>query len=394
VFNGMQSLFQLFLSVNNNRIPYLSIEDCPRFQHRGLMLDPARHFIPINDIKKFIDVMSFYKFNKLHLHLSDNEGWCVEIKGLPELSENGVSSPGMDKENRGFYTQEELIDLVNYAATREVEIIPEIDIPDHNNYIASRYPDMACGNDLSENKQLCAGNNKVLDFMSVVISELANIFPSPDFHIGGDEVDIEAIKHCQTCQDKMKQFGFHKEEQILSYLFESTAKILEKHNKNPMFWFEFNILDYPENSTVYSWEKGRSREAISISRNMGYKIISSPDEYSYFNYPQAWEGELPYNNWGMSAISLYNVYHFDPTFELSQEQASNMIGVEALLWGEYITSINTLFYMTYPRALAFSEAGWSNPKNKDWKTFCKKLDYHLKYLSKKGINYRNPTEIR
>ena len=392
IFYGMQTFFQLFLSITDNQLSYLSIEDCPRFTHRGLMLDPARHFIPVEDIKSFIDIMSFYKFNKLHLHLSDDEGWRVEIKGLHELNHKEAGH-GIYGEKRARYTQEELIGIVKYAAAREVEIIPEIDIPDHNHHIASIYPEMKCGGPSSKNGQLCASNDKVLDFMSIVISELADIFPSSNFHLGGDEVSVETMKDCEVCQNKMKQLGYQKEEQLLSYLFENTAKILERHQKSPMFWFDFNIMDYPVNSTVYSWIKERSPEAISISKSKNYKLICSPDEYSYFNYPQAWENEPPFDNWGMPALLLYDIYNFDPTFGLPSEQASAITGIEALLWSEYMTSVNTLFYMAYPRAIAFSECGWSYPENKDWIMFCQRLKYHLKYLSQKGINYRHPAEI-
>ena len=394
IFYGIQTFFQLFLSINDDKLPYLLIEDCPRFPHRGLMLDPARHFIPIDNIKSFIDIMSSYKFNKLHIHLSDDEGWRVEIKGIPELNSKEANSSRTYGEKWGMYTQEELIDLVSYAATREIEIIPEIDIPGHNSYIASLFPEMRCGGPSPGKTQLCAGNDNVPDFMSIVISEFANIFPSSNFHLGGDEVSIETMKNCPLCQDKMKQLGYHKEEQLLSYLFENTSEILEKHQKNPMFWFDFNIPDYPENSTVYSWIKERSPEAISIAGNRGYKLICSPDEYSYFNYPQAWGRESPFDNWGMPAIQLYDVYHFDPLFGMSPAQTSNVIiGIEALLWAEYITSVDILFYMAYPRALALSEAGWSYPENKSWESFRRKLDPHLNYLSQKGINYRFPSEV-
>ena len=393
IFYGMQTFFQLFFSMTDNQLPFLSIEDSPRFSHRGLMIDPARHFIPIDDIKSFIDIMSFYKFNKLHIHLSDDEGWRVEIKGLPEINSKGATSQTYG-EKRGLYTQNELIDLVKYAADREIEIIPEIDIPGHNSYIASIFQEMKCTGPTHMNTQLCAGNDKVLDFMEIVISELADIFPSPHFHIGGDEVSIETMKGCKVCQDKMKQLGFIKEEQLLSHLFKNTSKILEKHNKNPMFWFDFDIMDYPTNSTVYSWIKERSPEAITISGNKGYKLICSPDEHSYFNYPQAWEGELPFDNRGMPAIALFDVYHFEPTYGLSSKQNSNIIGVEALLWSEYITSADILFYMTYPRAIAFSEVGWSNPEKKNWSKFTQKIKNHLKYLSQKGIVYGIPSELK
>ena len=394
VFYGIQTFFQLFLSMTDNLLPFLSIEDSPRFSHRGLMIDPARHFIPIDNIKSYIDIMSFYKFNKLHIHLSDDEGWRVEIKGLPEINNVGISSSSIYGEKKGLYTQEELIDLVKYAAEHEIEIIPEIDIPGHNSYITSLYREIRCNGPVIEKRQLCAGNDKVLDFMEIVISELAEIFPSPHFHIGGDEVSIETIKGCQVCQEKMKHLSFSREEQLLSHLFENTSKILEKYNKNPMFWFEFNIMDYPVNSTVYSWIKERTREAISISGNKGYKLICSPDEYSYFNYPQEWENEPPFDNWGMPAILLSEVYHFEPSFGLPPNQISNIIGVEGLLWSEYITSADILFYMTYPRAIALSEVGWSMPEKKNWNTFKQKIDYHLKYLSHKRITYRVASEIK
>ena len=392
VFYGMQTFFQLFFSMSDNLLPFLSIEDSPRFSHRGLMIDPARHFIPIDNIKSFIDIMSFYKFNKLHIHLSDDEGWRVEIKSLPEISSKGATTRTYGMKN-GLYTQEELIDLVKYAADHEIEIIPEIDIPGHSSYIGSLFPEMCCGNSTHGNEQLCPSNDNVLDFLDIVISEFAEIFPSTNFHFGGDEVSIEKIKNCQMCQDKMKQLGFSKEEQLLSLLFKNTSKLLEKHNKNPMFWFDFNIMDYPANSTVYSWIKERSPEAISISGNKGYNLICSPDEYSYFNYPQAWEGEPPFDNWGMPAILLSEVYNFEPSFGLPSEQLSNVIGVEGLLWSEYITSADILFYMTYPRAIALSEVGWSSPEKKNWSKFTQKIDYHLKYLSQKRITYRNPTRF-
>ena len=390
VLYGIQTFFQIFLSAVNNKIPYLTIKDRPRFSHRGLMLDPARHFIPISELRKFISIMPFYKFNRLHLHLSDDEGWCVEIKGLPKLTKPGAGSPNMGTKSRSMYTQEELIDLVVYAAARGIEIIPEIDIPSHSSYVVSAFPEMKCGI-LNTRGQVCAGNDKVLDFMNVVIAEFAAIFPSHDFHLGGDEFSIETMESCEICTSKMEELGYEDHVQLISYLFENVTEILEKHGKTPMFWHEPDIPYYPQNSTIYSWRRGRFADAMSASS--GGKLISSPEEYAYFNFPQAWRGEPPFDNWGMPAISLKDVYSFDPTFGFSAEQVENLIGVEALLWNEYITSIDMLYYMIYPRALAFSDAAWSSPENRSWERFCEKLDVHLKYLSRKGINYRFPSEI-
>ena len=356
------------------------------------MLDPARHFIPIDDLKKFVSLMPFYKFNRLHLHLSDDEGWCVEIKNLPKLNKSGMGSPGMNTRERNMYTQEELVDLVDYAAKHEVEIIPEIDIPGHSSYIVSVYPDIQCSGHPTKG-QLCVGNDKVIDFIDIIAAEFAGIFPSNDFHFGGDEFSVEIIKSCEICQSKMKQQGFNNETELISYLFESTTKILEKYNKTPMFWHEPNIPYYPKNSTIYSWRRGRFGEALSASNRIDGKLICSPEEYAYFNFPQMSKGEPPFNNYGMPAITLRDVYSFDPTFGFSSEQTKNLIGIEALLWNEYITSIDMLYYMIYPRALAISEVAWLYPEKTNWNIFCKKLNAHLKYLSQKEINYRFPSEV-
>ena len=393
VLYGLQTFFQICLSAADNKIPYLIIRDSPRFSHRGLMLDPARHFIPVDEIKRLISIMSFYKYNCLHLHLSDDEGWCVEIKGLSILKEKGFGSPTMDSGGRNLYTQEELKDLVAFAAEYEVEIIPEIDIPGHCSYITSLFPDLKCGNVHMYNApgQLCVGNDKVVDFMNIVVAEFAEIFPSNKFHLGGDEFSMKTIESCETCQSKMKELGYESEGQLVSHMFENVAKIVEENGKTSMFWHETIVPSYPQNSVLYSWRKGLFSDALYASNNNNYKLICSPEEYSYFNYPQMPKGEPPFDNWGMPAIDLHRVYSFDPTFGYSSEQTKNLIGVEALLWNEYITSIDMMYYMIFPRALAFSEVGWSLPKNRDWKRFCKKLDFHLNYISRKGINYRRPS---
>jgi hexosaminidase len=230
--------------------------------------------------------------------------------------------------------------------------------------------------------------------MNVVITELAQIFPSNDFHFGGDEFSTKIMQSCETCQSKMKQLGYENEEQLVSNMFEDVSKLTEEHGKSPMFWHETNMQSYPRNSTIYSWRRGGFDKALSISRNNGSKLICSPEEYAYFNYPQMPFGELPFDNWGMPSIQLDSVYFFDPAFGYSPEQTRNLIGVEAMLWSEYITSVDMLYYMLYPRAIAFSEAGWSLPeKRNNLKRFCDKLGFHLKYLYGKGINYRYPSEI-
>ena len=382
VFYGIQTFSQLLLSAADNRIPYLTIKDSPRFSHRGLMIDPTRHFIPVDEVKKFIDIMAFYKYNRLHMHLADDEGWCVKIDGLPEFNRPGVGSPLMGGGGRGIYSKADMRGLIAYAAAHEIEIIPEIDIPSHNYYVTSLLPELKCGS----GRQLCAGKESVLDFLDIVLSEFAEIFPSQTFHLGGDEYSIEAMKACDVCQSKMQQLGYVKEEQLLANLFENANKLLEKHGKTPMFWHEPDVPRYPQNSTIYSWRVGSFADAISVANEHGYKVIGSAGEFAYFDYPQAWEGEPPFEHWGMPAISLRHVYSYDPTFGIPSEQTKNLAGVEALLWNEYVTSIERFFYMMYPRAIAFAEVAWSTPENREWDNFYKKLDFHYRYLTtNKGL---------
>ena len=382
VFYGMQTFSQLLLSATDKQIPYLTIKDSPRFSHRGLMIDPARHFIPVDEVKKFIDIMAFYKYNHLHMHLADSEGWCVKIDGLSELNQPGIGSPLMSGEGRGLYSKEDMKGLISYAATHEIEIIPEIDIPSHNSYITSLFPKLKCGT----GRQLCAGKESVLDFLDIVLSEFAEIFPSHNFHLGGDEYNIKVMKACDVCQSKMRQLAYVKEEQLLADLFENVNKLLTKHEKTPMFWHEPDIPSYPQNSTIYSWRPKLFAEALSAADEYGHKVIGSVGEYCYFDYPQGREKEPPIDNWGMPVNTLRHVYSYDPTYGFPLEQTKNLIGVEALLWNEYITSIERFFYMMYPRATAFAEVAWSTPENKDWDNFYKKLDFHYKYLTtNKGL---------
>lgn len=394
VFYGLQTFCQLFLSTGNN-IPHLVIKDAPRFPHRGLMLDPARSFIPLATLKQFVHIMSFYKFNRLHLHLTDDEGWCVEIKGVPLLSGPDIGSPTMDGGSRCYYTQEEMRELVAYAAMHQVEIIPEIEMPAHSSYLLSRYPFLRCGKTTHTHapEQLCVSKEEVTDLLEVVVSEFASIFTSSDFHLGGDEYDVERMKSCETCRSKMEQQGFTYEEQLLADFFEQTGGIVKKHGKTPMFWQDADIPRYPSDATLYSWRKGHFSKNLSATQAEGNKLICAADEIAYLNYPQAWSGEPPYDNWGMPAIILRDIYHFDFMVGLTETQLNSLIGFEALLWNEYIKSIDLIYYMMYPRAFAFAELGWSLPETRDWELFCKKLDFHFRYLSQKGVAYRYPAEV-
>ncbi len=383
ILNGIQTFCQILLSYKDNKIPFLKINDSPGFFHRAIMLDPARHFIPINEIKKIIKIMSFYKLNHLHLHLMDNEGWCVEMESLPKLSDTG--SPNMESPGRSIYSKEELAGLVEYAKSYGIEIIPEIEMPGHSGTLNSRYPEIICGNKKS---QICVSNGQSLDIIGKIIHDFSEIFPCSMYHIGGDEFALENIENCTSCKNRLEQLNSKDVRDLIPLFFEEVNNILKQYEKQPMLWFESDVPYYPDNATVYLWRENSFQESYATAKEHGYKIVSSADKYTYFDYPQAWQGEETFNNW-MPAVSLRKVYSFDPYLG-NDPSSDNIIGVEAMLWAENMYSIDRLQYMIFPRALALSEVGWAQEECKNFDAFYKKVEYHLPYLSEQGINYREP----
>ena len=394
-FYAVQTFYQIFFASSKKsgliELPFVTIHDKPRFTYRALMLDPARNFLSIKEIEDFINVMAMYKFNRLHLHLTDNQGWRVEIKNLPQLVQKNHKADE-------YYTQEQLKYLVKYAQERYVEIVPEIDVPGHSIAALSAFPRLSCNQRLlkiatntSLSKELlCAGNPQVYDFIELVIDELAPIFPYKYFHIGGDEVVLDNWKRCSKCQEVIENNKLKNEQGLLSYFFKKLDSIVKANGKEPMFWFESNVPSYPANSILYMWKKGSNDIAKEHSEN-NYKLISSPNEYTYLDYPQ-WQGDIPQVDW-MPTLSLKKTYEFEPTLDLPEKEVNKILGIEACVWGEFIPNIDRAFYMTYPRALALSEAGWSSKQNKSWDKFKGKLDTHFSFLLKHGINYRPPAEL-
>lgn len=397
-----QMLWQTELEGTIRVISSVVIQDQPQFSYRGLMLDPARHFLPINDLKSYIDVMALYKYNRLHLHLSDDQGWRMEIKKYPRLTSVGSvrrETDGNGEEHRGFYTQNEMKELVAYADERHVAIIPEIDIPGHSVAAIAAYPELTCFSDqLLEvrttpgvsKELLCAGNEQVFKFLDDIIGELAKVFPGNEFHIGGDEAPLDHWGKCPKCQKQMKQLGLSTSQQAMSYFFGRVNESLEKYKKRPLLWYELDIADYPQNSIMYSWRMGLSQEVIQKAGAKGYHIISSPGEHAYFDYPQA-KGEETCD-W-MPLLTLEKVYQFDPFMGNNPDQSHHVIGVEGTLWGEYVKDIDRAFYMTWPRGMALAEAGWSSAEKRSWSTFIEKLDLHFKWMQQNDINFRDPVEL-
>ena len=406
LFYGIQTLAQLFPAPIENKpaveLPYVSIIDSPRFEYRALMLDPARHFLPISGIKKYIDAMASYKFNYLHLHLTDDHGWRVEIKKYPLLTEVGSrrkETNGNGIPHGGFYTQEQLKELVGYAKSKYIEIVPEIDMPGHGMSILVAYPNLACFPRKFElstvpgvsKELLCAGKEEVYQFYEDVITEIATIFPNSKIHLGGDEAPLDQWKKSPHCQLAIQKHGLKNAEELMAHFFGRINQVLVKHNKEPLLWYESNVKSYPKNSTVILWRNEEPDVKMREIQSRGLSMINSYGRNAYFDYPQ-WQGDIPNVNW-MPVLSLENAYAFDPVRGLSEKESQFIRGVEGCVWGEYVPNIERAFYMTYPRALALAEVGWSKKESLSWENFRKKLNKHFINLINDGVPFRPPTEL-
>ena len=367
------------------------------------MVDPARHYWKIDDLKKYIDVMSQYKFNYLHLHLNDDQGWRIEIKKYPKLTEIGSKRKnfeGSKRNNEGFYTQEQMKDLVRYALERNVQLIPEFDIPGHNDAAVAAYPFLSCNDTIIEVRTtagvsknlLCVSKESVYTFVDDVISELSEVFPCKYFHIGGDEAPLDKWLENTEVQQLKKKLQTTDDQQLMSYFFKRVNESLVKNGKQPLIWMELEVPTYPQNSIMFLWRMRTTPKVLERALKDNFKVICSPGEYAYFDYPQA-KDDLPNVGW-MPTLSLQRVYEFNPAFTLTAEQEKqHILGVEATIWGESVKDLFRAFYMTYPRALALSEVGWTQMPQRSWQAFVDRLEGQLSYRWHQGVNYRVPVEL-
>lgn len=418
LFYGLKTLDQLLLgdvcNTANKQVAPIRIDDEPRYAYRALMLDPARHFLPLEDVKFYIDQMARFKYNILQLHLTDDQGWRVEIKAHPGLTRIGAfrnQETGPNGPDNGFYTQEQLKDLVRYAADRHIEIIPELDIPGHTVAVLATYPELGCTHTdtlpkemgKTVNLMLCANNEKVYSVYDDIIREIAEIFPSPCIHLGGDEAAIEKNwTRCDRCQSLMKQLGYTKESQLMNYFFGNILASVRKYGKKAMLWCELDniympaneyLFDYPKDVTLVTWRNGLTPKCIELTGKYGNSLVMAPGEYAYLDYPQL-KGDLPeFNNWGMPVTTLETCYQFDPGYGLPDAQQSHILGICGTLWGEAMKDINRVTYMTYPRGLALAEAGWTQMRHRSWDSFKERMYPNLAYLMKQGVSVRVPFEI-
>lgn len=401
VYYGIMTLGQIMDSDRGasarGLLPCVEITDSPRYGFRALMVDPARNFLPVEDVKRFVDIMSRFKYNALQLHLTDDQGWRVEIKSHPELTAG-----------QKHYTQEQLRDLIAYAADRNVEIIPEIDVPGHTAAFLHAHPEYLCTAndslkidlDKTTNIMLCASVDGVYDVYDDIISEIAGVFPARNIHLGGDESAIEANwAGCSRDSALMARLGFENPAQLMGYFFDRIFRSVRKNGKEPMMWCELDnvrmpaskyLFDYPKDVRLVTWRNGLTPKCVELTAASGHRLVMAPGEYAYLDYPQ-YRNDFPeFNNWGMPITTLKRVYEFDPSYGGSHPNIDGMMGT---LWAEAMPDINRVTYMAFPRALALAEAGWSRMDRRDWDSFRRRLKPVLAGLMSSGVSFRVPFEI-
>ena len=394
-------------------LPYVSIQDQPRFAYRGMHLDVSRHFWSVDEVKRYLDVMTVYKLNRLHWHLTDDQGWRAEIKAYPKLMEvsawrNGTvikkdwgSNDGI--RYGGFYTQEEMKEVVAYAAARGITVIPEVDLPGHMVAVLAAYPELGCTGGPYEvwtrwgvaKDILCAGNDQVFAFLEDVFTELMEIFPSEYIHIGGDECfggDAEPNRPdpwdvCPKCAARMKALGIKKGPQakhyLQNYVTGRVQAFLNAHGRKIIGWDEILQGDLAQGATVMSW-RGVQGGIEAASR--GFDAVMTPNGYCYFDFYQTQERDKePFGIGG--DLSLEKVYSYEPFEGLAPEAEGHILGVQANLWTEYITTPEHLEYMLLPRMCALSEVQWCAADKKDYARFNASLDHTFEMLDAMGVNY-------
>ncbi len=413
IFYGFQTLRQLLPAEIESKsklgqevkwsIPCADIEDTPKFSYRGLMLDVSRHFKSVQDIKRSIDLMAFHKLNVLHWHLTDDQGWRIEIKKYPKLTEAGgfrdktiighaSNRPYQWEVSRygGFYTQEEIKEVVAYAQERFVTIIPEIEMPGHCVAALTAYPEYSCTGGPFEvegrwgvfNDVYCA-KEETFKFLEDVLDEVVRLFPSKYVHIGGDEVPKMRWERCAACQKRMIEKNLPDEEHLQSYFINRMESYLNSKGKAIIGWDEILEGQLSKSATVMSWRgiKGGVRAAKE-----GRDVILSPNSHFYFNHYQLDPKTEPLSNTGYTPLE--KAYNFNPLpEELSTNEQKHIIGVQANLWTEYMDSQEKTDYFLYPRVAALAEVGWGQPRNKDFMGFYQRLLHIEKHYDIMGVNY-------
>ena len=387
------------------KVAAASIQDSPQFSYRGMHLDVGRHFFPVSFIKKYIDLLALHKFNVFHWHLTEDQGWRIEIKSYPLLTEKGsVRAETVIGKNTGnynakpyggYYTQDEIREVVAYAQKRFITVIPEIELPGHALAALASYPSLGCrgkGYEVATkwgvfSDVYCAGKEETFLFLEQVLSEVIELFPSKYIHIGGDEVPKERWAACTHCQRRIKKEGLHNEHELQNYFVGRIANFLRQHGRSIIGWDE--ILDggeLPSNAIVMSWRGMKG--GIAAAKKSHY-VVMSPVSHCYFDYYQALPEGEPFAIGGFTPLEkVYSFYPIPEELYLT-EQDKYVAGVQGNVWTEYIKTPEQVEYMTFPRASALAEVAWSNPKKRNLKDFYPRLKRLNKRLAFLGVNFRN-----
>lgn len=411
LFYGLQTVLQTLPAVRNNAVlsvPCMQVEDAPRFAWRGLHLDVSRHFFGPEVIRQYIDLMARYKLNRFHWHLTDDTGWRLEIRKYPELTRTGAwrvdysdkpygarpqARPGEEPTYGGYYTQEQVREIIAYARDRNVTIVPEIEMPGHSAAAVAAYPRLSCsgktqlpmtgGNYSGVSSNLCPGNDSVITFLSDVLNEVMDLFPSEYIHIGGDEVDKSPWKSCARCQARRKAEGLHSEEELQSWLIRRAEKVIVARKRRMIGWDEILEGGLAPTATVMSW---RGEAGGIAAARMGHDVVMTPGNPCYFDHYQAGPEGEPLAIGGMN--TLQRVYAYEPVpAELSGPLERHVLGAQANVWTEFITTPEHLEYMILPRLPAMAEVLWSPKGQRDWQGFRARLRPHMRYFEQRGIRY-------
>ena len=412
LFYGMQSFLQLLPAeiespskVNGIawQAPAVSIKDAPRFGYRGIMLDPCRHFMPAENVKKYIDVLSLFKINRIHWHLTDDQGWRIEIKKYPKLTEIGSKRiDGEGTEYGGYYTQEEIKDIVKYAADHFITVVPELELPGHEMAAIAAYPNLSCKGEPGtpriiwgvEDIVMCPGKEDMFTFLQDVIDEMVPLFPSEYFHIGGDECPKTSWKNCPLCQKRIKAEGLKAdgkhsaEEKLQSYVIQRMEKYLETKGKKIIGWDEILEGGLAPSATVMSW---RGEEGGIAAALMDHTVIMTPGGNGM--YLDAYQGDPkiePVTIGGYTLLEKTYSYNPIPDTLAAMGKGDYILGVQGNTWSEYMYDEAKRDYMIFPRILAVAEIGWTNLDRKDYKDFERRIENAYVRLDGHAINYHIP----
>ncbi|MHC4117640.1 MAG: beta-N-acetylhexosaminidase [Planctomycetota bacterium] len=416
LFHGIQTLLQLLPpEIFSNRraenvswkVPCLKIIDYPRFRWRGLLVDPARHFIPKADLLRFIDTMVLHKFNSLQIHLTDDQGWRIEIKKYPRLTQIGAwrdetlvghlrDEPRRydGKRHGGFYSHADIRDIVQYASARHIRIVPEIEMPGHARSAISSYPHLGVFPEKQKDLKpwthwgvsgdIFAPRPQTVTFLQDVLSEVMELFPSKYIHIGGDEAIKGQWKASEEVQALIGAKGLNDEDELQGWFIRQMDTFLTGHGRRLVGWDEILQGGLAPGATVMSW---RGAEGGITAANAGHDVVMAPTSHTYFDYYQGGADEEPLAIGGN--LPLAKVYSFEPVPDaVALEKTRHILGVQGQLWGEYISTASHREYMAYPRAAALAEVAWSPQSSKDYDDFLSRLRCHLKRLKAAGVNYR------